>query len=162
MAVLLTGGWDTVDQRFEGTGPLAPTDPGYRRRIAEGYADVTRRLVDAGVDRVLWLAEPTSDPFWNPVPSPQEEPERHLALHREMQALAAATPDEVAVADLGGWMAAAGWLDDHECDDRRPPHRRGRGGARDPVAGPGGARGRAQRALSTSITTLPMLWFVSR
>ena len=112
VALMLTGGWDTVDQRFEGTGPLAPTDPEYRRRIAESYADATRRITEAGVDRVLWLAEPTSDPFWNPVASPQEEPERHLALHEEMRALAAADPDRVAVADLGGWMEAAGWLDD--------------------------------------------------
>lgn len=117
VAVIITGPWDVLNQRFEGTGPLAPTDDAYRARIAEGFAAATGEVLDAGAPQVLWLTEPTADPFWNPVRSPQEDPARHAVLHDEMRRLAAADPERVAVADLAWWLEQQGWLTDRE---RRP------------------------------------------
>lgn len=113
VVLFLTGGWDIVDQRFPGTEALAPTDDEYRQRIRDGFADATANVLDAGAPKVVWLAEPTSDPYWNPVVSPQEDPARHEVLHQAMRELAAADPARVAVADLGWWLTESGMASDH-------------------------------------------------
>jgi peptidoglycan/LPS O-acetylase OafA/YrhL/lysophospholipase L1-like esterase len=112
LVVFVPGGWDIADQRFGDGSPEAPTDATYLARIVAGFDEATTDALDAGAGRVLWLAEPPTDPFWNPVVSPQEDPDRHAALHGTMDALAAADPDRVGVADLAGWIEAVGWTDD--------------------------------------------------
>ncbi|WP_421119922.1 acyltransferase family protein [Aquihabitans daechungensis] len=112
VVMVMTTAWDVINQRFEGTGPQAPTDPEYRRRIGAGFAAATEAVLAAGAPRVVWIAEPPVNPFWNPVPSPQEEPERHQVLHDTMSDLAAERPDQVAVADLAWWIDDAGLAED--------------------------------------------------
>jgi lysophospholipase L1-like esterase len=112
VVVLQTTAWDVINQRFEGTGPQAPTDPEYGRRVREDFAAVTDAVLAAGAPQVVWIAEPTVDPVWNPVPSPQEEPERHAVLHRAMADIAAERPTQVAVADLAWWVDDAGLAED--------------------------------------------------
>jgi peptidoglycan/LPS O-acetylase OafA/YrhL/lysophospholipase L1-like esterase len=120
LVVFLPGGWDITDQRFdgeEGDGGgqrQAPTDPGYRRRIERGFAEATADALDAGAPRILWLAEPTTNPFWNEAPSPQEDPARHAVLHGAMRRVAADDPDRVAVADLAWWLDASGLAAERE------------------------------------------------
>jgi hypothetical protein len=73
-------------------------------------------VLAAGAGRVVWVREPPADPFWNPVPSPQEERPRHRVLWDAMAALAAADP-AVRVADLVGWLDARDLTTDR---DARP------------------------------------------
>ncbi len=113
VVVFQTTAWDVINQRFPGTGPEAPTDPEYRRRIEAGLAKATDAVLGAGAPQVVWIAEPTVNPIWNPVHSPQEEPERHAVLHDTMAGLAAEHPDQVAVADLAWWVDDAGLAEDH-------------------------------------------------
>jgi peptidoglycan/LPS O-acetylase OafA/YrhL len=113
VVMMMTTAWDVIDQRFDGTGPEAPMDPEYRRRVEADLADATTAVLEAGAPEVVWIAEPTVDPIWNPVHSPQEEPERHAVLHRAMAAQAAAHPEQVAVAPLDWWVHQAGWDEDH-------------------------------------------------
>ncbi|MGN6693340.1 MAG: SGNH/GDSL hydrolase family protein, partial [Aquihabitans sp.] len=113
VVMLMTTAWDVINQRFEGTGPEAPTDPAYRQRVQRDFADATRAVLDAGAPQVVWIAEPTVNPIWNPVHSPQEEPERHAVLHEAMADLATEHPDQVAVAPLAWWIDDAGLAEDH-------------------------------------------------
>ncbi|MCU1369877.1 MAG: putative acyltransferase [Ilumatobacteraceae bacterium] len=113
VVMAMTTAWDVINQRFEGTGPEAPMDPEYRHRIEAGLAEATDAMLAAGAPQVVWIAEPTVDPIWNPVHSPQEERERHAVLHDTMGALAAQHPDQVAVADLAWWIDQAGLATDH-------------------------------------------------
>lgn len=106
VVVLQTTSWDVIDQRFAGTGPEAPTDAEYGRRIRHDLASVTRAALAAGAGRVVWVAEPTVDPFWRRLHSPQEEAPRHEVLHRAMRDLATRDPKHVAVADLAWWLSA--------------------------------------------------------
>ena len=117
VVMMMTTAWDVINQRFEGTGPEAPTDPEYRRHVQQDFADATQAVLDAGAPQVVWIAEPTVNPIWNPIHSPQEEPERHAVLHDTMAGLAAANPEQVAVADLAWWIDDAGLAEDR---DARP------------------------------------------
>jgi hypothetical protein len=110
VVVALTA-WDTGDRRWDGGPVLAPTDTPYRARLARDLTAVTDALLAAGAPRVVWLHQPTADPFWNPVPSPQEERPRHQVLWDVQDDLAAAD-DAVRVADLAGWLDVTGLADD--------------------------------------------------
>jgi peptidoglycan/LPS O-acetylase OafA/YrhL/lysophospholipase L1-like esterase len=114
VVVLQTTAWDVINQRFEGTGPQAPTDAEYGRRVRRDFAAVTSTVLEAGAPQVVWIAEPTVDPVWNPVPSPQEEPARHAVLHRAMADQAAEHPDQVSVAPLAWWVDRAGMAEDRD------------------------------------------------
>ena len=117
VVVAMTTAWDIIDQRFEGTGPEAPYDPTYRARIGEDLATATDAVLAAGAPHVVWIAEPTVNPIWAAIESPQEDPARHAVLHDAMRAIAADHPDQVAVADLAWWIDEAGWATDR---DARP------------------------------------------
>lgn len=114
VAIFLTGGWDIVDQRFDGTTVQSPLDPKYKQHIEEGFKAATNNVRDAGVPRVLWLTQPTSNPYWNPVLSPQEDPARHQVLHESMRALAASDPEHISVGDFNWWMDKSGFATDHK------------------------------------------------
>ena len=75
VVMVMTTAWDVINQRFPGTDAEAPTDPEYGRRIADDFAAVNR----GGPRRrrppqVVWIAEPTVNPYWNPVHSPRRSP----------------------------------------------------------------------------------------
>src|SRR5690606_9352141 len=86
----------------------------YRERLRQDFGLVTERALEAGAPQVVWIAQPTVDPIWSSVASPQESPERHGVLHETQRALADEDPARVSVADLAWWIDAAGLATDRE------------------------------------------------
>ena len=111
--VLLMTSWETADRRWPGGPVERPQDADYTRRIRRDVAAVTASALAAGAPRVVLVREPLTNPYWNPVHSPQEEPGRHAVLHAAMAEQARADPGHVRVADVAGWLDTVGLAEDH-------------------------------------------------
>lgn len=87
-------------------GELTPTDVRFRGHLLDGYEAITRRLLDAGAGRVVWVIAPTPAlPAVGDL-APMLEPDRIEAYRRVVRALPLSFPGLVSVADMAAWMEA--------------------------------------------------------
>lgn len=115
VVVLMSTVDDVADREWAETeGPLAPTDPRFGARLRSQYRAVARGALDAGAGRVVWVVPP--------IPSNEFEAAdinvraSHLAVHDAIREVAASERG-VVVAEMDGWLSAAGHDDN---DDWRP------------------------------------------
>ena len=110
VVVLMTTVDDVADRQWTADeGPLAPTDPRFGARLRSQYRAATRLALAAGAPRVVWVVAPVpTSVFDTPDLNVRAS---HLAVHEAIREVAASEPG-VAVAEMDGWMTAAGVADD--------------------------------------------------